>query len=151
VSSGGATRQVDQMSDAEAFAYFAQLRAGGRKETAQQPIAVEPLHSVAPVLSVTSQPLEDPGQIRRDRRLSPAKGNQISRKAAKAQKNARKNTSNLFHLVQVVCLRPSVWFFFPFATLRLCVRSPHYPSPRNHRCLSQRFPRVPRAGSRSTP
>jgi hypothetical protein len=65
VSSGGPTRQVDQVSDTEAFAYFAQLRAGGRKETAQQPIAVEPLHSVVPVLSATSQPLEDPGQIRR--------------------------------------------------------------------------------------
>jgi hypothetical protein len=29
------------MSDTEAFAYFAQLHAGGRKETAQQPIAAE--------------------------------------------------------------------------------------------------------------
>jgi hypothetical protein len=71
------------VSNTEAIAYFAQLRAGGRKKTAQQPIAVEPLHSVVPVLSATSQPLEDPGQIRRDRRLSPAKGNQISRKGAK--------------------------------------------------------------------
>jgi hypothetical protein len=41
VSSGWAIRQVDQMSDTEAFAYFAQLHAGGRKETAQQPIAAE--------------------------------------------------------------------------------------------------------------
>jgi hypothetical protein len=73
VLSGGATRQVDQVSDAEAFAYFAQLRAGGRKETSQQPIAAKPLHSVVLVLSATSQLLEDPGQIRRDRGLSLAK------------------------------------------------------------------------------
>jgi hypothetical protein len=54
------------VSDTQAFSYFAQLRAGGRKETAQQPIAVEPLHSIVPVLGDTSQPLKAPGQIPRD-------------------------------------------------------------------------------------
>ena len=38
LSSNGTTPQVDQMTHTEAFADFAQLRAAGREETAQQPI-----------------------------------------------------------------------------------------------------------------
>jgi hypothetical protein len=72
-SSNRTTRQVDQVSDTEAFANFPQLRAAGREETAQQPIPAEPLQPLLPVLRAKIQPLEDAGQLRRDRRLSLAK------------------------------------------------------------------------------
>jgi hypothetical protein len=57
----------------EAFANLPQLGSGGRKETAQQSIPAEPLHPLMPALGVAIQPLEDPGQLGRDRGLSLAK------------------------------------------------------------------------------
>jgi hypothetical protein len=73
VSSKWTTRKVDQVSDTEAFANLPQPGPGGRKETAQQSIPAEPLHPLMPALGVAIQPLEDPGQLGRDRGLSLAK------------------------------------------------------------------------------
>ena len=73
VSSKWTTRKVDQVPNTEAFANLPQLGSGGRKETAQQSIPAEPLHPLMPGLGVAIQPLEDPGQLGRDRGLSPAK------------------------------------------------------------------------------
>jgi hypothetical protein len=73
VSSKGTTRKVDQVPNTEAFANLPQLGSGGRKETAQQSIPAEPLHPLMPALGVAIQPLEDPGQLGRDRGLSLAK------------------------------------------------------------------------------
>ena len=65
--------QVDQVPHTEAFADFAQLRAAGCKETAQQPISAELLQPTLPALGAPSQPLEDPRELRQDRSLSLAK------------------------------------------------------------------------------
>ena len=73
VSSDRTTRKVDQVPNTEAFANLPQLGSGGRKETAQQSIPAEPLHPLMPALGVAIQPLEDPGQLARDRGLSLAK------------------------------------------------------------------------------
>ena len=73
VSSNGTTPQVDQVTHTEAFADFPQLRAAGREETAQQSIPAKLLDLNLPALGATAQPLENPGQLRRDRRLSLAK------------------------------------------------------------------------------
>ena len=73
VSSKWTTRKVDQVPNTEAFANLPQLGSGGRKETAQQSIPAEPLHPLMPALGVAIQPLEDPGQLGRDRGLSLAK------------------------------------------------------------------------------
>ena len=70
VSSKWTTRKVDQVPNTEAFANLPQLGSGGRKETAQQSIPAEPLHPLMPALGVAIQPLEDPGQLGRDRGLS---------------------------------------------------------------------------------
>ncbi len=70
MSSNWTTGQVHQVPHTEAFTDFPQLRAGGRKETAQQPISAELLQPVLPALGAKIQPLEDPGQLRRDRSLS---------------------------------------------------------------------------------
>jgi hypothetical protein len=69
-SSNLTTGQVDQVPHTEAFADFAQLRTAGCKETAQQSISSELLQPVLPALGAPSQPLEDPRELRRDRRLS---------------------------------------------------------------------------------
>jgi hypothetical protein len=69
-SSGRTTRQVDHVPDVQALADFAQLRARGRKESAEQPVPLEILYPSLPALSTTAQPLEDPGQLRRNRGLS---------------------------------------------------------------------------------
>jgi hypothetical protein len=73
VSSKWTTRKVDQVPNTEAFANLPQLDSGGRKVTAQQSIPAEPLHPLMPALDVAIQPLEDPGQLGRDRGLSLAK------------------------------------------------------------------------------
>jgi hypothetical protein len=62
--------QVDQTPHTETFGDLAQLHGAGRKETAQQTIAAKPLHSGLPILGARTHPLEDPGQLRRGRRLS---------------------------------------------------------------------------------
>ena len=49
----------------EAFANFPQLRSGGRKETAQQSIPEEFIIGFCRLCAPT-QPLEDPGHLRRD-------------------------------------------------------------------------------------
>jgi hypothetical protein len=72
-SSRRTARQIDQAAHTKAFGDFAQLRAGGGKETAVQRTPAELLHSVLPALSATAEPLEDPGQFRSDRGLSLAK------------------------------------------------------------------------------
>src|SRR3984885_14063922 len=73
VSSKWTTRKVDQVPNTEAFANLPQLGSGGRKEKAQKSIPAEPLHPLMPALGVAIQPLEDPGQLGRDRGLSLAK------------------------------------------------------------------------------
>jgi hypothetical protein len=70
LSSNRTTPQVDQATHTEAFADFAQLLAAGREESAQQPIPAKLLDLKLPALGATAQPLENPGQLRRDRRLS---------------------------------------------------------------------------------
>jgi hypothetical protein len=70
VSSHGTTLQVDQATHTEVFADFAQLRAAGREESTQQPIPAKLLELNLPTLCTIAQPLENPGQIRRDRRFS---------------------------------------------------------------------------------
>jgi hypothetical protein len=80
-----------------------------------------------------------------------AKRNQISRKAAKAKKKTRKNHRHYFQFIEVGCFTPSVSFFSSFAASRLCVRSPDYSSPRNHRLPLQRFPQALGGGSRAAP
>jgi hypothetical protein len=66
VSSNWTTRQIDQMPHTEAVADFPQVRTGGRKETAQQLFPAEPLYPALPAPAATTQPLEDPGQLRGD-------------------------------------------------------------------------------------
>jgi hypothetical protein len=74
VSPGRTARQVDQVPHTEPLADFPQLHSGGRKKkTAQQPTSTELFRPVLPVLGSTAQPLKDPGQLRRDRRLTLAK------------------------------------------------------------------------------
>src|ERR1700677_291698 len=70
LSSNPTTPQVDQATHTEAFADFAQLRAADREESAQQPIPAKLLDLNLPAPGATAQSLENPGQIRRDRRLS---------------------------------------------------------------------------------
>jgi hypothetical protein len=70
LSSNRTTPQVDQATHAEAFANFAQLLAAGREESAQQPIPAQLLDLNLPALGATAQPLEIPGQLRRDRSFS---------------------------------------------------------------------------------
>jgi hypothetical protein len=67
------TPKVDQVPNTEAFANLPQLGSGGRKETAHQRTPAELFHSDLPALSATPEPRENPGQLRRDRRLSLAK------------------------------------------------------------------------------
>jgi hypothetical protein len=69
VSSRGTTRQVDHVPEAQALDDFAQLRARGREESAEQPVPLELLLSSLPALSTPTQPLKDSGQIRRNRGL----------------------------------------------------------------------------------
>jgi hypothetical protein len=69
LSSNRTTPEVDQATHTEAFADFAQLRATGREESAQQPIPAKLLDLKLPALGATAQALENPGQLRRDRRL----------------------------------------------------------------------------------
>jgi hypothetical protein len=70
LSSNRTTPQVDQAMHTEAFANFAQLLAAGREKSAQQPIPPKLLDLNLPALGATAQPLENSGQLRRDRRLS---------------------------------------------------------------------------------
>jgi hypothetical protein len=56
--------------DAQALADFAQLRAGGREESAEQAVRIDLLHPVLPALSITTQPLEDCGKVCGNRCLS---------------------------------------------------------------------------------
>ena len=72
-SSGRTIRQVDHVPDAQALADLAQPRASGCEESAEQPVALELLEPSLPGLSTTTQPLKDPGQLRRNRGLSLAK------------------------------------------------------------------------------
>ena len=70
LSSNRTTPQIDQATHTEASGDFPQLRATGREETAQQPIPAQLLDLNLPALGATAQPLENPGQLRRDRSLS---------------------------------------------------------------------------------
>ena len=70
LSSNWTTPQVDQATHTEASGDFPQLLAAGREETAQQPIPAMLLDLNLPALAATAQPLENPGQLRRDRSLS---------------------------------------------------------------------------------
>jgi hypothetical protein len=107
-SSNRTTGQVDQVPHTEAFADFAQLRAAGCKETAQQPIPAELFQPLLPALGAPSQPLEDPRELRRDRGLP-----------------LTKEPAGIVDQLNL--------------------------SPRNHRRPPRKSPRVPRAGSQSTP
>src|SRR5258708_2774466 len=62
-SSGRTTRQVDHVPDAQMRADFAQLRASGCEESAEQPVPLELLQPSLPALSTTTQPLKDLGQL----------------------------------------------------------------------------------------
>jgi hypothetical protein len=93
LSSNRTSDQVGQTPHIETFGDLPQPHGAGRNETAQQTIAAKPLHPGLPVPGARTQPVEDPSQLRRERRLSLAKGNRISRKAAKAQKKTRKESS----------------------------------------------------------
>ena len=73
LSPNGTTPQVDQATHTEAFADFAQLRATCREETSQQPVPAKLLDLKLPALGATAQPLENPGELCRDRSLSLAK------------------------------------------------------------------------------
>ena len=66
VSTQRTTDQVDQMPHTKLFGDFPQLDPAGRKDAAQQTLAPEIAHRVAPALGSNAQPLEDPGQFRRD-------------------------------------------------------------------------------------
>jgi hypothetical protein len=70
LSSKWTSHQVDQTPRTEAFGDLPQLRGAGHKESAKQTIAAKPLHPGLPVLGARTHPLADPGQLRRDRRLS---------------------------------------------------------------------------------
>ena len=70
VLSDRTTRQVDQVPHADPVGDFAQFRAAGREEAAQQTIAAELFHPVLPALGAQTQPLEDPDQLCRDRGFS---------------------------------------------------------------------------------
>jgi hypothetical protein len=54
VSSGGATRLVDQVPDTDAFAYRALLRAHGCEESAEQPVRLEVHQPSLPTPNTTS-------------------------------------------------------------------------------------------------
>jgi hypothetical protein len=73
VSSDRTTRQVDQVPHADPVGDFPQFRAGSREEAAHQTITAELLHPVLRALGAQTQPLEDPGQLFRDRGFSLAK------------------------------------------------------------------------------
>ena len=70
LSSNRTTPEVDKATQTEAFADIAQLRAAGREESAQQLIPAQLRDLDLPALGATAQPLENPRQLRRDRRLS---------------------------------------------------------------------------------
>src|ERR1700678_2563198 len=70
LSSHGTTLQVDQATHTEAFADFAQLRAADREESAEQSIPAKLLDLNLPAPDATAQPLENPGQLGRNRRVS---------------------------------------------------------------------------------
>jgi hypothetical protein len=72
-SSRRTTCQADHVQYAMALADLAQLRAGGRKESAQQLVPLQLPQRSLPAMSTTTQPLEDPGQLLRDRCLEMAK------------------------------------------------------------------------------
>ena len=72
-SSDWTTRQVDQVPHADPVGDFPQFRAAGRVEAAHQTIAAELFPPVLPALGAQTQPLEDPGQLLRDRGFSLAK------------------------------------------------------------------------------
>jgi hypothetical protein len=78
VSSDRTTRQVDYVPHADPVGDFPQSRAAGREETAHQTIAAELVHPVLPALGAQTQPLEDPGQLLRDRGFSLAKANRTN-------------------------------------------------------------------------
>jgi hypothetical protein len=66
-------RQVDHVPHADPVGDFPQFRAAGREEAAHQTIAAELFQPVLPALGAQTQPLEDPGQLLRDRGFSLAK------------------------------------------------------------------------------
>jgi hypothetical protein len=78
VSSDRTTRQVDQVPHADPVGDFLQFRAAGREEAAHQTIAAELCHPVLPALGAQTQPLEDRGQLCRDRGLARAKDNRTN-------------------------------------------------------------------------
>jgi hypothetical protein len=73
VSSDRTTRQVDQVPHADPVGDFPQFLAAGREEAAHYTIAAELFRPVLPAPGAQTQPLEDTGQILRDRGFSLAK------------------------------------------------------------------------------
>jgi hypothetical protein len=67
------TRQVDQVPHADPVGDFPRFHAADREEAAHQTIAAELCHPALPALGAQTQPLEDPGQLLRDRGFSLAK------------------------------------------------------------------------------
>src|SRR5208337_565493 len=65
-SSRRAAAQVRQVVHAQPLGDFPQPGSAGGEETAQQPACGQLLQPRLPVLGVTSQPLEDPGQLTGD-------------------------------------------------------------------------------------
>jgi hypothetical protein len=138
----------------DAFGDFPQLGTSRRKETGQRPTVAEFRHSVLPALVAKTRPCEDRGHLRRDRRLSLAKGNRILRKAAKAQGEIRATNCGIdFNSPRSTreTFRLFLQLFGSFAALRLCVRSPAYPPSRIRPRPPQRSQPVPRADSQSNP
>jgi hypothetical protein len=66
VSTQRTTPQVHQVPHAKVFGDFPRFDAAGRKVTTQQTLAAELAHPVLRALGAKTQPLDDPGQFRRD-------------------------------------------------------------------------------------
>jgi hypothetical protein len=107
VSSSRTTRQVDHVSHAQALEDFAQRRASGREESAQQSMPIGLLQRSLPALSTTTRPLEDPGQLCRDRSLTARKAIESHAKPQRRKRKNRKKSSNLYQFIQFDCFRPS--------------------------------------------
>jgi hypothetical protein len=73
IVSSNRTTQVDHMPHVDSVGDCPQFRAAGREEAAHQTITAKRFHSVLSALGAKTQPLEDSGQLLRDRRFSPAK------------------------------------------------------------------------------
>jgi hypothetical protein len=84
------TRPVHLAPHADAVGDYPQLRAGGRKEAAQQPTVTKIVHPLLPVLGVTAQSLEYPGQLRGHRSFPSRKAIESHAKPQSRKRKTRK-------------------------------------------------------------